>query len=368
MIRLCEPEIGDAEIESVSNVLKSGYLVQGKYVRKFEERIEKYLNVKHAVAVSSGTAALHLALISLDIGRGDEVIVPDFTFPATANVVELVGAKPVFVDIDPETLSIDASKIESRINSNTKAIIPVHEFGQPANMSEIMKISKKYGIKVIEDAACALGACFINNYAGTIGDIGCFSLHPRKAITTGEGGIIVTKDSVIAEKLQILRNHGISSVDGTIDFVAAGFNYRLTDIQGAIGCIQIEKLDDIIKRRREIAQLYYRGLKNNNKLSLPVYGRNRNHIFQTFYVMLSNALDRDTIIKGLREHGIESNYGAYALHSLSFYRNKYSYDPSEYINTTVACKHGLALPLHSRMSNEDAEFVIDKLNLITGCI
>lgn len=365
MIRLCEPEIDDAELKAVCEVLKSGYLVQGKFVRQFEEKIEAYLNINHAIAVSNGTAALHLALISLGIGHGDEVIVPDFTFPATANVVELVGAKPIFVDIGLETFNIDVAKIEAKINKNTKAIIPVHEFGLAANLNDILAISEKHGIKVVEDAACALGTTYNKGFVGTIGDIGCFSLHPRKAITTGEGGIITTNNSEIASKLRILRNHGITINDEAVDFVQAGFNYRMTDIQGALGNAQIEKLDSIIKRRRELADLYFKGLSSNKNLLLPDKHKDIGHIYQTFYVILNSSLNRNSVMQELKRHSIECNYGAYPLHSLSYYKNKYSYDPSEYINSIVAYKQGIALPLHSRLSDTDVEYVIDKINLLT---
>lgn len=365
MIRLCEPEISDAELNAVGEVLKSGYLVQGKFVRKFEEKIEAYLHVNHAIAVSNGTAALHLALVSLGIGYGDEVIVPDFTFPATANVVELVGAKPVFVDIQLDTFNIDMTQIEAKIKKNTKAIIPVHEFGLAANLDDIIDMSKKYGLFVIEDAACALGTTYKEEFAGTKGDIGCFSLHPRKAITTGEGGIIVTNNDEIASKLQILRNHGMTMTDGIVDFVQAGFNYRMTDIQGAIGNVQIEKLDYIIERRRQLANEYFKGLVDNKRLLLPKKYNDCSHIYQTYYVLLHSSLDRDNIMKELRDNGIECNYGAYPLHSLSFYKRKYSYDVSEYTNSATAYKQGIALPLHSKMSTDDVEYVVKKVNLLT---
>lgn len=365
MIRLCEPDITNTELQAVSEVLKTGYLVQGVRVRELEEKIEKYLHIQHAIAVSNGTAALHLALIALEIGPGDEVIVPDFTFPATANVVELVGAKSVFVDIDINTFNIDTAKIEAKINKNTKAIIPVHEFGLAANLDAIISISKKYNLKIIEDAACALGASFHKEYVGTKGDIGCFSLHPRKAITTGEGGIIVTNNSEIALKLRILRNHGIYAKDGAIDFVLPGFNYRMTDIQGALGNVQMEKLNSIIGRRKELADLYFEGLSANKNLLLPGKYNDNEHTYQTFYIILDQKLNRDFVMKELRQQGIECNYGAYPLHSLSYYKQKYSYSDSEFTNSLIAFNQGIALPLHSRLSDSDIKYVIDKLSLLT---
>jgi perosamine synthetase len=365
VIRLCEPEIDNAEIDAVSSVLRSGFLVQGRFVGEFEEKIRKYLGARHAIAVSSGTAALHLVVAALGIGQGDEVIVPDFTFPAAANVVELAGAKPVFVDVELDTLNIDVSKIEAKINKYTKAIIPVHEFGLAANMDDILKISNKYGLKVIEDAACALGTTYNNEYVGTIGDAGCFSLHPRKAITTGEGGIIVTNSDETATQLRVLRNHGISAVDGFVDFIRPGFNYRMTDMQGAIGSLQIEKLDSIIRHRKQLADIYFEGLGANKNILLPSNCRNNEHTYQTFHVILNKSLNRNSIINELKKYGIECNYGAYSLHSLSYYKNKYAFNPSEYVNSAAAYEQGAALPLHSRMSNADVEYIVDKINLLT---
>ncbi|MCP4215992.1 MAG: DegT/DnrJ/EryC1/StrS family aminotransferase, partial [bacterium] len=246
MIKLAKPYIPEEAIKNVVDVLRSGNLVQGKYAKEFEISLCDYLDVPHAVVVSSGTAALHLALIALGIKESDEVIVPAFTFPATANVVELVGAKPVFVDINLSDFCIDTSNIEAKITAKTKAIMPVHEFGQAAKMDDIIALVKKYNLKLVEDAACALGTEFDNQKVGTFGELGCFSFHPRKAITTGEGGVIVTRSAELAEKLRVLRNHGISAKNGTIDFIAAGLNYRMTDFQAALGLGQMKSLEDDI--------------------------------------------------------------------------------------------------------------------------
>ena len=218
IIRLAKPNISSNAIDEIADVFKSGFLVQGKKVAEFEKNLANYFNVKNAICVSSGTAALHLSLIALNIKQGDEVIVPAFTFPATANVVELVGAKPVFVDINLNDFCIDISEIESKITEKTKAIIPVHEFGQVAKIHEIIEIAKKYNLKVVEDAACAFGAEYNYKKIGTFGDTGCFSFHPRKAITTGEGGVILTNNEYIVERLFALRNHGIVYNYGEIEF------------------------------------------------------------------------------------------------------------------------------------------------------
>ena len=221
MIRLIIPEIGDEEVQAVSAVLRSGYLVQGKHVEDFEHRVAAFVGVKHAVAVSSGTAALHVALAALDIGPGDDVLVPDFTFPATANVVALLGATPVLVDVDPATFNTTADLLRPAITPRTKAIMPVHLFGQPAEMQPILDLAAEHGLAVVEDAACALGALYHGRPCGSLGQLGCFSFHPRKVITTGEGGMIVTDDDALAERLRLLRNHGMAKHAGRHPFCAA---------------------------------------------------------------------------------------------------------------------------------------------------
>lgn len=366
MIKLAVPDIGDEEFEEVRKVLQSRQLVHGDKVEELESLVKEYLNMKHAIAVSSGTAALHLALASIDIKFGDEVIVPDFTFPATSNVVELLGAESKFIDINLESLCLDVNKIESKITKNTKVILPVHEFGQCADMDYIMNISQKYKLRVVEDAACALGAEYRGLKAGTIGDIGCFSLHPRKAITTGEGGILVTNNDSIADKLKILRNHGLSYIDGKPQFVEAGFNYRMTNIQGAIGVVQMKKLNNLISKRIENAKKYSELLSSIKGINLPeemTYGK---HVWQTYHITLDEDLVRDDIIQKLKREGIETNFGAYAVHEQPYYRKKYNYCDSEFRNTIYANRYGLALPLHHELNDVDIQFIYEKLKFIVA--
>jgi perosamine synthetase len=362
MIKLAIPDIGLEELDEVKKVFDSKYLVQGDKVEEFENQIQKYLNVKHVIAVSSGTAALHLALVALDIKCGDEVIVPDFTFPATANVVEIVGATTKFVDITLDSLCIDVHKIESMITDKTKAIIPVHEFGQSTDMDPIMNLAEKYNLKVIEDAACALGTEYKGRKTGTIGDIGCYSLHPRKAITTGEGGIVVTNNDELAEKVRILRNHGLSYINGKPQFVTAGFNYRMTNIQGAIGVVQMKKIERINKRRVEIVHQYTELLRNIKGITLPVEKEYGKHVWQTYHILLDKNINRDEIIDKLRERGIETNFGAYAVHEQPYYKEKYNYKAEEFSNSIYANKNGLALPLHNELSNGDMEYIVAELD------
>lgn len=364
MIKLAVPDIGEEELKEVENVLKSKYLVQGDKVEELEKLVKDFLGVKHVVAVSSGTAALHLALYAMDIKAGDEVIVPDFTFPATSNVVELLGASTKFVDIELDSLCMDVSKIESEITESTKAIIPVHEFGQCTDMDSLISIARKYNLKVIEDAACALGAEYKNRKAGTIGDIGCFSLHPRKAITTGEGGIIVTNDTKIAERLKILRNHGLSYENEKPQFVAAGFNYRMTNIQGAIGVAQIKKLLKINEMKAKLAKKYIELFSNVNGLICPVEKDYNKHVWQTFHILIKKNIDRNYIIEYLKSRGIETNFGAYAVHEQPYYKIKYGYDNSNYLNSLYAHERGLALPLHGELTIEDMKYIAFELEKV----
>lgn len=353
-IPLMVPDLRDEDIESVVNVLKSGMLVQGKNVEELERKTASYLGCKHAVAVSNGTATMHICLKILGIGPGDEVIVPAFSYVATANVVELVGAKPVFVDIDQHSFNIDSRKIEALINKNTKAIIPVHEFGLAADMDAILVIAEKYSLYVIEDAACALGAKEIDRFVGTRGLFGSFSFHPRKAITSGEGGVITTNDDELARKCRIIRNHGIEILNGKMEFVDAGFNYRMTEMQAALVLSQFSRIESILETRNGLANIYYRELKNQSKLILPCIPSNKKHTFQTFHILLDQNINRDQFIDKLGVKGVGSNYGAQCIPDQVFYRNKYNLDSNKlFPNAYRAYKQGLALPLYEKLSEKD---------------
>lgn len=361
MIKLAVPDIGKDELDEIKKVFDSKYLVQGDKVEEFENQIKEYLGVKNVIAVSSGTAALHLALLAIGIGEGDEVIVPDFTFPATANVVEIVGATTKFVDIKLDSLCIDADKIEEKITENTKAIIAVHEFGQSADMDKIIELAKKYNLKIIEDAACALGCEYNGKKVGTIGEIGCFSLHPRKAITTGEGGIIVTNNDEYATKIRILRNHGLNYVDDKLQFTMVGLNYRMTNIQGAIGVVQMKKLESINRKRTELAKKYNELLRDVKNIRLPEEKDYGKHIWQTYHILLDKKIDRDKVILMLKEKGIETNFGAYAVHREPYYLNKYNNESEKLSNSTYANLYGIALPMHSFMTEEKIKYVVKEL-------
>jgi perosamine synthetase len=361
MIRLAKPFIPEETVENCSQVLRSGNLVQGEFVREFENNLEEYLGVSNVIAVSSGTAALHLSLTVLGIGPGDEVIVPAFTFPATANVVELVGATPIFVDITIDDYCIDVEGVEKAITPKTRAIMPVHEFGLMADMDSITSLANKYKIKIIEDAACALGSEYNDVYAGTVGDLGCFSFHPRKAITTGEGGAIVAHDPDLAEKLRSLRNHGMEVLDNKVEFSYAGFNYRMTDFQAVLGSGQIKYIDYLIEQRVKIAGLYNDLLGNIGDLLIPTTFESRKNVYQTYHVLLENDYNRDDLISYFKQHGVETNIGAYCVPELVYYARKYN----NIISCSVSAKcfeQGIALPIGNHVTLDDVDHICQIMN------
>jgi dTDP-4-amino-4,6-dideoxygalactose transaminase len=353
-IPLMSPSITEQDIKAVTKVLRSGMLVQGENVASLEREVADYLQVKHAVAVSNGTATLHLALLSLGVGDGDEVIVPAFSYVATANVVEIVGAKCIFVDVERDTFNIDVSQIKQAITPRTKAIIPVHEFGLACDILELMEIAQKHDLYVIEDAACALGATENGKLVGSFGHIGSFSLHPRKAVTSGEGGLLTTDSDELAENFRVMRNHGIKMRDGKMDFVAAGFNYRMTDFQAALVRGQFSRLDEIIAYRNELAKTYFELLQDVSMISLPAIPKNKNHAWQTFHTVLSKEIDRDRFTQKLEERGVGANYGAQCIPYQTFYQQKYKLDCEKmFPNALRAFRQGLALPIYEKLSKSD---------------
>lgn len=361
-IPLMSPNITEQDIAAVADVLRSGMLVQGENVAALENEVADFLGVKNVVAVSNGTATLHLALLAHNIGAGDEVIVPAFSYVATANVVEIVGAKCVFVDTEKDTFNIDVAKIEQAITPRTKAIIPVHEFGLACDISELMKIAEKHDLVVIEDAACALGAKENEKFVGTFGNVGSFSLHPRKAVTSGEGGLLTTDNDELAERFRILRNHGIKMVDGKMNFVAAGFNYRMTDFQAALVRGQLAQLSEIIAKRNQLAEIYFEELKSVEGISLPQIPAGKNHTWQTFHITLDEKYDRDQIIAKLKNRGIGTNYGAQCIPSQTYYAEKYALDcQKEFPNALKAFEKGLALPMFEKLDFNQAYLVIRNL-------
>lgn len=361
-VPLASPDITDADINCVVDVLKSGMLVQGENVLALEKSFTSFHNNNYAVAVSNGTATMHLALHALGIGPGDEVIVPAFSYVATANVVELVGATTVFVDIELNTFTVDVAQIEASITNKTKVIIPVHEFGLAANMEAIMALAAKYNLIVLEDAACALGAKQKGKPVGTFGKFGSFSLHPRKSITSGEGGIITTNDSVMDKKLRQLRNHGIEMIDGQMEFVEAGFNYRMTDFQAALVNSQMQRLPATLDTKQALAEVYLSEIKNS-AITLPYVPADRNHTWQTFHILIDEDKNQQEVLSFLRANNIGSNYGAQCIPAMKYYKEKYGFESkSKFPNAYMAYTKGIALPLYEKLTKETLKQIAQVAN------
>lgn len=361
-MRLTVPDLNYSDAaSSIKKILNSGWLTKGPYTVKFEDRVARFVGSRYAVALNSGTAALHLSLLACGIGPGDEVIVPDFTFVATANVIELCGAKPVLADIDLNTFNIDIRDMRNKISSKTKAIMPVHQFGLPCDMAEINKIARKKSLKVIEDAACAMGAKYKGKTCGSLADAGCFSFHPRKIITTGEGGIITTDNKKIFNFALSMRNHGSVDAGKGGYFDKAGYNYRLSEIQAALGLAQMKKLPGIIKKRIHLARLYNKYL-NNTRLRMPDLPGDRLGVFQSYVVLLDKGIRREKLMKRLKAENIETTIGNYAVHATTYYKKKYGYRTGDLPNSYKAHKQTLTLPLYPAMRDKDVLQVCTKLN------
>ena len=346
-IRLAFPDVGAEEARAVENVLDDGMLTMGPRVAEFESLLAKACETRHAVAVSSGTAALHLAVLALGIGAGDEVIVPAYTFPATANVVALAGATPRLVDVDPQTMNLVPEQVSELIGPRTRAVIAVHLFGRPLDWERLVKAVPKE-VALIEDAAGALGARSRGRACGSLGVMGCLSFHPRKIVTTGEGGAVTTNDEGLADQIRERRHHGIRS-NGDFDIARPGLNYRLSDILCAVGIPQMRRLDELLAARRRIAAEYEARL--SGIVETPSADEGDEHGWQAYVVALDH---RDEALTSLREHGIEAQIGTYALHRLSAYS-----DQGHFPGADAAFSRALAVPFHTRLQAGDLDRVAE---------
>ena len=342
-IRLARPDVGEAELQAISEVVASGQLTMGPKVAEFEEAVARAVGTAHAAAVSSGTAALHLALLALEIGPGDEVIVPAYTFPATANVVELCGARAVLVDVDPDTFVVDPAAVAAAVGPRTRAVVAVHLFGRPVEW-EALQTAVPQEVVLVEDAAGALGARYRGTRCGALGVVGCLSFHPRKIVTTGEGGAVTTDEAGLDATVRRLRHHGWAAPG---DMPAPGFNYRLPDLLCAIGIPQLARLEELLAARERVAGWYSERLER--LVLTPRAAEGDRHGWQAYVVQLDR---RDEALRALREDGIEAQIGTWALHRLGAYS-----DQGPFTGADRAFERALALPFSTTTTEVEVERV-----------
>jgi perosamine synthetase len=371
-MNITEPCFDETEISLLREVLNSKWVTQGPKTAEFERLFADRHQVKFAAATTSCTAALHLSALALGLKPGDQVLVPAFTWVTSAHAAEYVGAKPVFVDIDLTTFNIDVGKIEEAITPRTRAIIVVHLFGKSAPMDEITALCERYGISIIEDAACAVGTTYRGRYVGGFGDLGCFSFHPRKVITTGEGGMVTTNNPVLAKKVGYLRNHGATGpapgIDSSLPYAMStfnelGFNLRLSDIQAAVGVAQMGKLQNLLDERRRLALNYSKSLSDITEIIPPV--DDPGHTYQSYVVRLADPdrKYRNRIMKQLALAGIQTRPGTHAVHRLGYYSKKYGPIKGHFPHAEEAEDNSITLPIFPGMKEVQQEEVLARITL-----
>ncbi|MCP5046946.1 MAG: DegT/DnrJ/EryC1/StrS family aminotransferase [bacterium] len=389
-IPITKPYFDHRERELITKPLNSGWVVQGPYVKEFETKMAEFVGAKYAAALNSCTSGQFILSQIIGLQPGDEVIVPAFTWISTANAVEFLGATPVFCDIDIDTFNIDVSKIEEKITANTQAIYPVHLFGLCADMTEIMKMSESYGLTVIEDAACGLGGKIGERHCGSFGKAGVFSFHPRKSITTGEGGMIVTDDKHVAEQAESLRDHGSVKTDYErhhqkdgfmlTEYPNLGWNVRMTDIQAALGVAQMEKLDWILREKQQLASEYDERLAGIGWLKAPAVPTGYTHGYQAYCTLFKPEetreaikerdrgkidrlhIERNELMARLEEKGIATRQGTHAVHIQEFYREKYYWEPCDFPAAYAADRLTVALPFYPTITKEEKDYLFGELH------
>ena len=379
---------GKEEAEAIIKPLETGWVVQGPNVSKFQEMFSEYTGAKHSHATTSCTTALHLGLEAMGITTGDKVIVPSFTYVASANAVEYTGAQVVFCDIDFKTFNMDETKLEELIKADKsiKVIMPVNLFGLCSNMPFIMELGKKYNLKVIEDSACGFDGWIGEKHSGTFGDVGCFSFHPRKSICTGEGGMLITNDDTLANVVSQLKDHGASKSDlqrhkekgGSLlpDFTMRGYNYRMTDMQGALGVCQMNKKEYIMNGRRDVASKYDIALKDVAELITPYIPETYKHGFQSYVCIFSDGEDisnltkeqidrinikRNIFMEKLEDKNIATRQGTHAVHTLGYYKDKNGFKDEDFLMSYAGDRLSIAIPLYAGMSDEEFDYVISSM-------
>lgn len=361
--QIAKPHITKSEKDAVLEVLDSGNLSLGPKYREFEEKFAKTIGTKYACSVSSGTAGLHLAMIAAGVEAGDEVITSPFSFIASANCILYVDAKPVFIDVDPITYNMDFTKIEAAITKKTKAILVVHIFGQPANMTAIAKIAKKHGLKIIEDACESIHAEHQGKKVGTFGETAVFAFYPNKQMTTGEGGMITTNNKKVYELCCSLRNQGRSENMQWLDHERLGYNYRMDEMSAALGIAQLNKLDFLINERRKIAALYTEQLLPHSDLvQVPAIGKNNSHTWFVYVALLKNKkLNRDKLIIELAKKGISTKPYLPSIHLFSFYKKQFGYKKGDFPISENVSQSALALPFYIGLKKDDIQYIVKTL-------
>lgn len=376
-IAISLPSTGEDEWLATREPLVSGWLTQGPKVAAFEKAFAEYHAVSHALATTSCTTGLHLILAAMGIGPGDEVIVPAFTWVATANVVVYCGATPVFADVSCMTYNIDPADVAHRITPRTKAIIAVHLFGLCADMDALRVVVPPH-IPIIEDAACAAGANYKGTPAGGLGLAAAFSFHPRKSITTGEGGMVTTNNATLSDTANMLRNHGAAISEEQRhkgprpyllpEFNLLGYNYRMTDLQGAVGLVQLRKLGQFVAERAKWADFYSRELANIKWLKTPSEPAGGQHAWQAYVVYIDPRqapMARNAIMERLQDIGISTRPGTHAVHMLGYYRDRFGLKPDDYPQAKGCNDYTMAIPLHNKMGADDFQYVVDALNSVS---
>lgn len=371
-MNLAEPYFDEDETRLVEEALSSKWVTQGPKTAEFERLFASRHQLQHALATTSCTAALHLSTLALQLQPGDEVVVPAFTWVTSAHSAEYVGAKAVFADVDLSTFNIDPAALEAAITPRTRAIVVVHLFGKAAPMDEIMAIARRHNLAVIEDAACAVGTTYKGRPIGAIGDLGCFSFHPRKVITTGEGGMVTTNRKDLADRFKCLRNHGATGPAFGADpskpytmstFDMLGFNLRMSDIQAAVGVAQMAKLDRLLAERRRLALRYSELLAGIGEVIVPT--DDPGHTYQSYVIQLAanDREKRNAIMECLAELKIQTRPGTHAVHRLGYYINKYGLRPEQFPNACRAEDTTITLPIFPGMSDDQQKFVIDNIRV-----
>lgn len=359
-IQIAKPFIDNEDIEGVVRVLRSGQLALGPTLKEFEENFAKYVGVKYACAVSSGTAALHLGVRALDLKKDDEVITTPFSFVASSNALLYEGVKPVFVDIEETTFNMDSSLIEGAITKKTKAILPVHIFGQSAEMDEILNIAKKYKLKILEDACESLGATYKGKMVGIAGDIGTFAFYPNKQMTTGEGGMIVTNSKELYDLCDSLRNQGRGESKEWLIHERLGFNYRMDDMSASLGVTQLKKIDWMIEEKRKIASWYNEMLKDLEGVEILKVGLNRTHSYFVYVIRVKNK-KRNKLMDKLREVGIQTKPYLPVIHLQPYFKHMFGFKEGDFPIAELVSSETLALPFYIGLSKIDVQYIVEKI-------